>query len=232
MFDNAIDGKAILEEDYLMISGLQHFVFCPRQWGLIHLEQQWEENYLTTTGKILHGKVDDPFFKESRGRKIITRAMRLISHELCLAGQADAVEFHQLPKEVEVTGALLEGHEGRWLPRPVEYKRGRPKPDQRDAVQLCGQAICLEEMLGVSIDEGDLFYGEIRRRETIQFTSELRDQVKEIAHQMIKAFQLKKTPAPSPAKHCKACSLINICLPKLGKSKSVQAYIKNSLEVE
>ncbi len=232
MADDVMSLSSIPEEDYLMISGLQHFAFCPRQWGLIHLEQQWEENYLTTTGKILHEKVDDPFLKESRGDKVITRAMKLVSQELCLSGQADAVEFHRVPKGAESLGALLDGHEGYWKPRPVEYKRGRPKADNRDAVQLCAQAICLEEMLGVSISEGDLFYGETRRRETILFTEELRDQVKSLASQMLIAFRSGITPAPSPEKQCKACSLVDICLPKLGKVKSVKAYTQTALEVE
>ena len=232
MTDDVMILSSIPEEDYLMISGLQHFAFCPRQWGLIHLEQQWEENYLTTTGKILHEKVDDPFLRESRGDKVITRAMKLVSRELCLSGQADAVEFHRISKDTESLGTLLEDHEGYWKPRPVEYKRGRPKADNRDAVQLCAQAICLEEMLSVSIAEGDLFYGEIRRRETIFFTEELRDQVKSLARQMLIAFRSGSTPAPSPGKQCKACSLLNICLPKLGKVKSIKAYIQTALEVE
>lgn len=225
------EDQKILEEEYLMISGIQHFAFCPRQWGLIHLEQQWGENYLTTTGKILHEKVDDPFFRESRGPLVVNRAMRLISHELCLSGQADAVEFHRLPTGEIGEGVVLENHEGRWLPRPVEYKRGRPKTDERDAVQLCAQAICLEEMLGVSIEEGDLFYGEIRRREKVIFSKELRQQVRDLASGMRKAFLLGRTPNPTPKKHCKACSLTDVCLPKLAKAKLVEDYIHKALEV-
>ena len=176
--------------------------------------------------------MDDPFLKESRGDKVITRAMRLISHELCLSGQADTVEFYRLPEHLKSQGVLLDGHEGYWKPQPVEYKRGKPKGDQCDAVQLCAQAICLEEMLGVSIAQGDLFYGAIRRREKVIFEKELRDTVKRVAEQMLTTFLSGKTPAPSAGKQCKACSLIHICLPQLDHVPSVKTYIQAMLEVE
>ena len=219
------------EEDYLMLSGIQHFVFCPRQWGLIHLEQQWQDNYRTATGDMLHEKADDPFVQEHRDAKIVTRAMRLVSHKLGIAGQADAIEFHRLSDKHNlansVTLADLEGH---WLPCPVEYKRGRPKADDCDALQLCAQAICLEEMFGIKLEYGYLFYGAIRRREEVRLDEDLRNRVYQVVGQMQRFYRQGITPPAKQGKHCKACSLQEICLPQLQrKAQRVSSYIHDTL---
>ena len=148
------------EEDFLQLSGLQHFKFCRRRWALIHIENQWAENYRTIDGSILHQNAHDSQFRESRGDRVITRGVSIHSSLLGVSGQCDVLEYHR-----EDTGIPLAGKEGLWQPYPVEYKRGKPKEGNADSLQLCGQAMCLEEMLCCDIPEGALYYGEIRRRE-------------------------------------------------------------------
>lgn len=147
------------EERFLQLSGLQHFKFCRRQWALIHIENQWAENYRTTDGAILHERAHDKDFTESRGDLLITRDMRIFSPTLGVSGACDVLEFHR-----SGVGIPLKGRDGLWQPYPVEYKRGKPKQDTTDALQLCGQAVCLEEMLCCQIPTGALYYGETRRR--------------------------------------------------------------------
>ena len=148
------------EEDFLQLSGLQHFKFCRRRWALIHIENQWAENYRTIDGSILHQNAHDSQFRESRGDRVITRGVSIHSSLLGVSGQCDVLEYHR-----EDTGIPLAGKEGLWQPYPVEYKRGSPKQGAYDEAQLCAQALCLEEMLCCDIPEGALYYGEIRRRE-------------------------------------------------------------------
>ena len=157
------------EEDYLMLSGIQHFAFCRRQWAMIHIEQQWAENYRTTSGELMHKKAHDEGSFEKRGDLLIVRGLRISSRELGLSGQCDVVEFHQ-----DKDGIELFGYEGKWNPVPIEYKRGTPKENNADALQLCAQAICLEEMFQTNISEGFLYYGENRRRSKTEFTDDLR----------------------------------------------------------
>ncbi len=140
------------EDEYLMLSGLQHFQFCKRQWALIHIEQQWEENVKTIEGQLLHKKADQPFIKEKRGEKLIVRGMPIQSHELKLSGICDVVEFH-----ARKDGVPVHGIDGTYLPFPVEYKRGKPKKGDEDVVQLAAQAICLEDMLVCDVSVGYLF---------------------------------------------------------------------------
>jgi len=219
--------KAIADGDtYLLLSGIQHMAFCERQWALIHIEQQWEENSRTVEGKHMHQRVDNPFEDEFRGDLYILRSLPLISHMLKLRGVADVVEF----LFVEAEGIPLSGKPGLWVPRPVEYKRGRQKPDDRDSVQLCAQAICLEEMFGIMISDGDLFYGETRRRQFVRFDSELRQRVKFLANRMNYLFEKGVTPPANRKTNCQLCSLKNICMPKLTmKKKSVKDYIEESI---
>ena len=139
------------EEDFLQLSGLQHFKFCRRQWALIHIENQWAENLRTTDGAILHERAHDGNFAESRGDLLVTRDMRVFSPTLGVSGACDVLEFRR-----GSTGIPLKGRDGLWQPYPVEYKRGRPKEDSCDELQLCGQAICLEEMLCCEIPAGAL----------------------------------------------------------------------------
>jgi len=127
------------EEEYLQLSGLQHFAFCRRQWALIHIEDQWAENFRTVDGHIMHEHVHDQGSRESRGDRLIVRGLSVHSAQLGISGQCDAVEFHRNPD-----GVALRGREGLWLPYPVEYKRGKPKEHSADELQLCAQAMCLE----------------------------------------------------------------------------------------
>ncbi len=213
------------DEELLLLSGIQHLAFCPRQWALIHIEQQWEENVKTIEGQHLHERVDDPFLKDSGSELVVWRSVNLISYRLGLTGRADVVEFKRAK-----TGIELPGKTGKWTPFPVEYKRGKPKPDERDEVQLCAQAICMEEMFDTTISEGALFYGEIRRRTLVPFSDELRMKVINYADEMHRLFQQGITPAPIFKSHCKSCSLVEICLPKqLNSLKSVSNYLKTEL---
>lgn len=213
------------EEDYLQLSGLQHFSFCRRQWALIHIEQQWAENLRTADGRILHEKAHDAAAREKRGGLIVTRDMRVHSATLGISGSCDVVEFQR-----GETGIPLSGQEGLWQPYPVEYKRGTPKISDTDRLQLCAQAICLEEMLGCDIPEGAVFYGEIRRREVIDLDAELRKRVRDLLSQMHDLYSRSHTPKVKPTKGCNACSLKELCLPKLMKKRSAMDYLRKSLE--
>lgn len=213
------------EEDFLQISGLQHFQFCRRQWALIHLEQQWAENLRTVEGELLHQRAHDASQRERRGELLITRDMRVFSVTLGVSGSCDVVEF----KKSE-TGVPLSGMEGKYQPYPIEYKRGSPRTDHANHLQLCAQAMCLEEMLCCDIPEGALYYGEIRRREKVVFTEELRQEVKAALEEMHQLYQRGYTPKVRPSKSCNACSLKELCLPKLTKKKSVAKYLRERLE--
>lgn len=212
------------EENYLMLSGIQHFAFCRRQWALIHIEQQWEENYRTTAGELMHKKAHDEGAFEKRGELLIIRGLRIASHELGFSGQCDVVEFHQ-----SEDGITLFGYDGRWNPIPIEYKNGSPKENNADAFQLCAQAICLEEMFQTKIPEGFLYYGETRRRSHVEFTDSLRDDVRKISMEMHELFQRGYTPKVRYTKQCKACSLENLCVPKLQKAGSVKEYMERNV---
>lgn len=212
------------EEDYLMLSGIQHFAFCKRQWALIHIEQQWAENYRTTAGELMHKKAHDEGAVEKRGDLLIVRGMRIASRELGFSGQCDVVEFHRSEKGID-----LFGYEGKWDPVPIEYKHGSPKENNADELQLCAQAVCLEEMFQTSIVEGFLYYGENRRRSRVEFTEELRSQTLEIAGKMHEMFRRGHTPGVKTSKRCKSCSLENLCLPRLQKNMDAGAYIKHRI---
>lgn len=212
------------ENDYLMLSGLQHFAYCRRQWALIHIEQQWAENERTVDGQLFHAVAHDKERIEKRGDLLITRDLPVKSAQLGVAGICDVVEFHKSEK-----GVSIFSYEGFWEPYPVEYKKGLPKANEADEIQLCAQAICLEEMLACHILCGSLFYGENRRRTTVDFTDQLRRKVYEMAREMHELWEKGHTPKVKPQKGCNACSLKEICVPKLTRSGSVSAYIENSI---
>lgn len=149
------DDLRMDDGDFLMLSELQHFCFCHRQWALIHIEQQWSENLRTVDGQLFHRRAHDEQQTERRGDLLITRGLRVVSHRLGVSGICDVVEFHRAEP-----GITLFGQEGGWQPYPVEYKKGEPNAFGADELQLCGQALCLEEMLACEIPEGSLFYGE------------------------------------------------------------------------
>ena len=221
------------EEDFLLLSGIQHMAFCERQWALIHIEQAWAENIRTIEGKFLHERTDDPFEDETRKDIRVVRAMPLVSHKLGLRGVADVVEFYRVEDALEGTTVRLKKRRGWWLPYPVEYKRGRAKRDDRDAVQLCAQAMALEEMLKVSIDHGYLFYGRTKRREKVLFDQLLRVRVEELSSKMHILMSEGITPKAQKGKRCSLCSLIEICQPNLTIRKhSIKKYLERMVDVE
>jgi CRISPR-associated exonuclease Cas4 len=200
-----------------MLSALQHVLFCKRQCALIHMAGIWDENRLTAAGRVLHERVDEQK-SESRRSLLQATAVRLVSHRLGVSGIADMVEFHSADSEFDDTGmrtaTTLPGHTGFWRPFPVEYKRGRPKSHRADEVQLCAQAICLEEMINVVVPTGALFYGEPRRRTDVVFDEELRQTTAKAAEEVHRLISSGKTPPPTYGKWCTACSLVNDCCPK------------------
>ena len=212
-------------DDYLLMSGIQHFCFCRRQWALIHLEQQWTENLRTVEGHLLHENCHDETFHEKRGDLLTVRGMRVISHRLRLTGACDVVEFRADPD-----GVPLAGQEGLWLPMPVEYKHGSPKEIDADRLQLCAQAMALEEMLVCEIPRGALFYAEPHRRELVELTPELRQKTCKMAAEMNDYFARGYTPKVKPGKHCNACSLKELCLPTLCRRVDAQKYVQTHLE--
>ena len=226
-------------DELLPLSGIQHFLFCRRQWALIHVERQWQENALTAEGRILHQRVDDPFFTETRKGVITARAVPIASHRLGFSGVCDVVEFSPSPLPLSSPkgapkvgeGVKLPNRDGLYLPAPIEYKRGRQKQNHSDEAQLCAQAMCLEEMLSVSIPYGYLYYGETRRRVAIELTAELRTLVKDMSDEMHNYFSRGYTPRVKPFKGCRSCSLADVCLPVLqGKVIAASKYIKQQVE--
>ena len=215
------------EEDYLQLSGLQHFAFCRRQWALIHVEQQWQQNLRTVEGDLFHRRAHDEQLRERRGDTLILRGLSVASPTLGISGKCDVVEFHADP-----SGISLCGEEGLWVPFPVEYKRGAPKAHQADELQLCAQAMCLEEMLCCTIQAGALFYGETRRRTLVPFSAELREEVQTMLEEMHQLSRRGYTPKVKPSKGCSACSLKELCLPVLMKGKAVESYLHDALEGE
>ena len=215
------------EEDFLQLSGIQHFAFCRRQWALIHVENQWAENLRTVEGSLLHKRAHDEKQRERRGDTLILRDLPVSSSSLGVSGKCDVVEFQTDP-----SGIYLRGEEGMWRPYPIEYKRGRPKEHQADELQLCCQAMCLEEMLCCPIAEGALFYGETRRRSAVPFTASLRGQVAAMLEEMHQLAKRGHTPKVKPTKSCQVCSLKELCLPALLRNKSGADYLRQALEVE
>lgn len=200
------------ESDYIMLSALQHYLFCPRQCALIHLEQIWSENRYTAEGRVLHERPDS---RESRqeGRVRTVRTLPIRSAHLGMSGQADVVEFHK-------NGEVF----------PVEYKRGKPKKNRCDEVQLCAQALCLEEMLNVEIREGALFYGKNRRRQPVEFDAELRKLTELTIAQVHALLNARVTPKAIYSKKCDQCSLMAACLPKsCTTGRSVRKYLAGML---
>ena len=207
------------EDDLLPLSGLQHLLFCERQCALIHIEQVWAENRFTAEGRIMHERVHEEG-KESRGDVRIEYAMPLRSLRLGLIAKADVVEFHR----------NTEHPDDMWRPFPVEYKRGKPKKDNYDKVQLCAQALCLEEMLEVEIPAGALFYGKTRRRQDIIFDSALIRETEDAAKRFHELIESEVTPKPVYSKKCDNCSMYDLCMPKtVGKAWSIDNYLKNAV---
>ncbi|HBF35562.1 TPA: CRISPR-associated protein Cas4 [Candidatus Sumerlaeota bacterium] len=209
------------EENLLPISALQHLLFCERQCALIHIEQVWAENRLTMEGRVLHEKTHAGDGEiELRDGVRISRGLRLRSFRLGLIGIADVVEFY-----------ALDSPPGAWRPYPVEYKRGRPKPDACDLMQLCAQAICLEEMTGRAVPEGAIFYGQPRRRMEVQIDAALREQTESLCVRLRALVDAGRTPPAHYEKKCEACSLLELCMPKAAQGKqSAAEYVHHIWE--
>lgn len=206
-------------DDLIPLSALQHYLYCPRQCALIHVERLWAENRQTAEGHLLHDRADIPQIERRHGVRTIT-AMPLSSAELGIAGVADVVEFR-----VDEAGEH---------PFPVEYKRGRPKGHRADEVQLCAQALCLEAMFGCNVEEGALFYGQTRRRQAVTFDNDLRRLTLETIQAARGMIRAGRTPTASyQAKRCDACSLIDLCQPKLlGKGQDVETWLRGQIAEE
>jgi len=212
------------EDELIPLSALQHLLFCERQCALIHIEQAWAENHLTVEGRHLHERVDE-VGQESRGQIRTVFGLPLRSLRLGLSGLADAVEFHRQGNEGTDGSAA-------WLPFPVEYKRGKPKLDDCDVVQLCAQGLCLEEMLGVVVPEGAMYYGKPRRRLAVAFDQTLRTKTITAACRLHELIDSGITPRARYEKKCDSCSLLSLCMPKVsGSRRTVRAYLADALAV-
>ncbi len=212
------------EADYLLISGLRHFAYCRRRWALVHIEQQWSENALTMDGHFMHERVHDSDFTEKRGRLLLSRGMAVKSNALGITGTCDMVEL-----EESLGGVNIVGRPGTYRVYPVEYKHGRPECSHADEWQLCAQAMCLEEMLCTDIPEGAVYYGELRRRQAVPLTEELRNTVKAALLEMHELMKKQYTPKVKPKKTCVNCSLRDICHPELLGRLSAARYVRESL---
>jgi CRISPR-associated exonuclease Cas4 len=219
------------DDELLMLSGIQHIAFCERQYALIYIENQWEENILTIQGHRLHERVDDPFESGKRNDIISLRSIYLVSYQLGLYGKADLIE---LVKTNELQGTLtLANTQGFWKVKPVEFKRGKPKPDISDEVQLCAQAICIEEMYQVQITEAEIFYGEPHRRKTIKLDENLRTLTTYYANRMHQLYSSQTTPKPNFLPKCKGCSLLGNCQPKaIQLHGKVKEYFEKNLNFD
>jgi len=216
------------EEDLLPLSGLQHLAFCQRRWALVQLEQQWEENLFTAEGKLLHEKAHSAEI-ESRPEVLVRRTLPLRSFRLGLSGQADIVEF--LPCEAAEPGVPMPRRKGLWKPYPVEYKRTRDRHGSSAyRIQLCAQALCLEEMLQVPVPVGAVFDGKAKRREVVIFDEPLRHEVEQYAALMHEILLSGKTPRAVYTKKCESCSINPVCLPSVVESASASRYLTRSVE--
>lgn len=218
------------DDDMLMLSGIQHFMFCPRQWALIHIDQQWEENRLTTEGQLLHNNVDNPSYRQKNGEIITLRSVSIASKKLGLYGITDAVELHPVIDGED--GVQHKSYPGLWKLFPVEYKRGTPKRTSIDEVQLAAQAMCLEEMFGVIIESGALYYGETKHRELIHINQALRKLTVTCAEEMHRIFGSGIIPNVDKGKHCRNCSLVDVCMPNMESRSQVSTYLKKYLYEE
>lgn len=237
------------EEDFLQLAGLQHFTFCRRQWALIHIEQQWEENVLTVKGSLFHEKVHDGYSREKRRDVIVSRGMPVHSRTLGVSGECDVVEFVRAEQGIYLPGrgsrgsSFLRDEQGDMLARvsdmredetyilyPVEYKRGKSKITDEDRMQLTAQVICLEEMFLTEIPQAYLFYGETRRRECVEITDDLREECRRLLQEMHQLYERGYTPKVKKTKKCEACSLREVCLPRLENRRDVKQYISQYVD--
>lgn len=217
-----------MSQETILLSALQHYLFCPRQCGLIHIEQVWEENNLTIIGNQMHEKVhaDKP---EKRKDLIKSHGLYISSEKYGLSGQCDLVEFYKI--ENINNGVKLPNHSDYWRPFPVEYKKGKPKKDNCDKVQLCAQALCIEEMLHCNIEDGALYYGTQHHRISVDFNAELREETISVINSVHQLFRNGNTPKPEYSSKCRSCSLLDRCQPKQFEYSRKSIYIKSIFEV-
>ncbi len=220
------------DDEFLPVSLIQHLLFCERRAALVHIERLWADNFFTMEGTIFHRKVDGDLPVESRGDVRVSRGLMLRSMELGMIGRADVVEFHlicdreKFDVDEPASGIRLENTAGLWRPFPVDYKRGRLRHEAGYEAQLCAQAICLEEMMGVAVPEGALFYGRTRRRKHVVFDKKLRQTTRQAAARLHELIASGKTPPAHYGKKCRDCSLADICMPKVaGAGKSATRYL-------
>lgn len=212
-------------DSYILISGIQHFIFCPRQWALIHIEQQWCDNYFTSEGQVMHERVHDDNSSFKRGELLQINSLRVKSETLKIEGVCDAVEFKLVEK-----GVSLFGRSGYWSILPIEYKRGRIKIDDSDVLQVVAQTICLEEMFCCRINRCALYYGKTHKREYVEITESLRDKLIKVVSKMYEYYDKKYTPKGCKSEKCNSCSLRDICLPDLFSIRTnVSDYIRDHI---
>lgn len=210
----------------LELNGIQHYIFCKRQWALIAIESQWEENQDTLVGRYVHENVDDPYYEEKRRNKIIVRAMPIKSKKLGFIGRCDVVEFIQGKR-----GVNIKNYEGMWQIRVVEYKKGKPKRNDSDICQVVAQVMSLEEMFNTHIEKAYIYYKGTNCRVEVEISDELRRKVLDIADDMREMYLQKTTPKSEYSKKCTRCSLKEKCMPRLtGRKKSVLSYINKHME--
>lgn len=208
--------------DYQQMNGIQHFLFCKRQWALIMIDQYWNENSATMEGHFIHKNADDPFFEEKRGKRIFIRSVPVVSHRLKLNGVLDVLQL-----DADPNGAPIQKHDGLWMPYVIEYKKGKPKKDLCDIVQLVAEVMALEEMMQIEITEAALYYKAVNRRTKIKITQDLREIVYEAAQEMDEVFKKGIIPKAEISKNCKVCSLYDHCMPRVSThKKSVVNYVK------
>ena len=200
------------ESERLAISAVKQYAYCPRRFGLMFIDGEWGDNYKITEGNILHEKVNDPFFSEKRGDRFISRSVPVFSDSLNLYGVSDIVEFLRSDN-----GVNIGTREGLWLINPIEYKNGKPEKSHSDKYQLCAQALCLEEMFKTIIKSGDIYYGKLRKRETIILTDEIKAKTKDIIREINFLFDsgFSQIPSKPENQNCSLCSLLDICVPTI-----------------
>lgn len=218
------------DDEMLALSGIQHFMFCPRQWALIHIEQQWADNRLTAEGQIAHEHADDAEYRPKAGGAFVIRRMPLVSRTLGLAGFADIVEMKPAPEGEN--SIRIPGKDGFWTPAPVEYKHGKAKENPCDTMQLAAQAICIEEAYGIKVAKGAIYYCQTRHRLEVSIDDKLRDMAKAIAESMHSAFKRGLTPKAEDREECRSCSLLDICVPEAGGRQKASEYITHNLYEE
>ena len=213
------------EDDFLSLAGIQHFTFCRRRWALIYIECIWDDNSLTISGTLMQENAHDPFEIEKRGDLIISRNMPIYSRIMGVTGRSDVVEFHR-----DDSGVSIYGREDKWLPCPIEYKHGKEQKNDSDRLQLCAEAMCLEEMLNCpKIEFAYIYYGETKRRETVLLDASIRKQVEDAYKEMHDYFSRGYTPRVKAKKACISCSLNETCVPHL---PSVNNVVHNYIETK